>query len=154
MLIIFSTGPHLSSRLLRAAMFSEWSHCGIVMPGGKTVIEASAKYGVVETPIEKFTRYGKYAIQDVPVPDEDAVYRAAEAELGKRYDWLGVSGLALVRDWEDPERWFCSELVQSCKIAGGLQDLRYCPRRITPRDLWNQPYPLIYAEGVCSLPEF
>lgn len=142
MKIIYSTGPHIGSRLLRLALFSEWSHCGIVMEGGLTVIEASSKYGVVETPIEKFTRYGQWAIQDCPVPDEAAGYAAAREQLGKGYDWLGLLGLALVREWQNDDDWFCSELVQHCKVRGGLIDLRYDQWRVTPRDLWNLPYPV------------
>lgn len=147
MKIIFSTGPHLGSRLLRAVLFSEWSHCGIVMESGRTVIEASAKYGVVETPIEKFTRYGEWAIQDCPVPDEAAAHAEARAQLGKGYDWLGLLGLALTREWHNPQDWFCSELVQHCKVTGGLHDLRYDKWRVTPRDLWNLPYDIEYAAG-------
>ena len=72
MKVIYSTGPHIGSWALRTALFSEWSHCGIVMETGRTIIEASSKYGVVDTPIEKFTRYNRWAIQDVPVPNEAA----------------------------------------------------------------------------------
>lgn len=141
--VIYSTGPHLGSVLLRAALFSEWSHCGVIMPGGKTVIEASAKYGVVETPIHKFTRYGQWAVQDCPVPDPDVAHAAARAQLGGGYDWLGLLGLAASRNWQDEQDWFCSELVQHCKNAGGLADIRYDKWRVTPRDLWILPYPAV-----------
>lgn len=143
MKVIYSTGPHIGSWVLRTALFSEWSHCGIVMEDGKTVIEASSKHGVVETPIEKFTRYGQWAIQEVPVPIPEAAYAAARAQLGKGYDWLGLFGLAFSREWHNTENWFCSEFVQHCKVNGGLNDLRYDQWRITPRDLWNLPYELV-----------
>lgn len=146
--VIFSTGPQLGSWLLRTVLFSEWSHCGIVMEDGKTVIEASSKYGVVETPIEKFTRYGRWAILDCPVPDPVAAYAAARAELGKGYDWLGLLGLAITRELQDDDNWFCSELVQHVKNEGGLHDLRYGKWRVTPRDLWNLPYQVEFAAGV------
>ncbi|SDS22088.1 Permuted papain-like amidase enzyme, YaeF/YiiX, C92 family [Halopseudomonas xinjiangensis] len=148
MKIVFSTGPHLSSWALRTALMSEWSHCGVIMEDDKTVIEASAKHGVVETPVEKFTRYGRWVIQDVPVPDEAAAYAAAREELGKGYDWLGLLGIAAQRDWNHADRWFCSELVQWAKVSGGLLDLRFDQRRITPRDLWLLPYPVTVSEGV------
>ncbi|TLX65056.1 hypothetical protein DN820_01715 [Stutzerimonas nosocomialis] len=143
MKVIFSTGPHLGSWFLRTVMFSEWSHCGIVMEDGLTVIEASSKHGVAETPIEAFTRYGRWAIIDCPVPDEVSAYAAARAQLGKGYDWFGLLGLALVREWHSEDSWFCSELVQHCKTRGGLIDLRYDQWRVTPRDLWNLPYPIV-----------
>ncbi|TLX54853.1 hypothetical protein DN824_20435 [Stutzerimonas nosocomialis] len=143
MKVIFSTGPHLGSWFLRTVMFSEWSHCGVIMEDGQTVIEASSKYGVVETPIERFTRYGEWAIQDVPVPDEAAAYDAAREQIDTEYDWLGLWGLAISREWHSPAKWFCSELVQHCKVRGGLIDLRYEQWRVTPRDLWNLPYPIL-----------
>lgn len=140
--VIYSTGPHLGSLMLRTALMSEWSHCGVIMPDGNTVIEASAKHGVVRTPIHKFTRYDQWAIQDNPVPDCMASYLAAEKLLGADYDWDAIWGQALNRDWHDPTKWICSELVQHCKHAGGLHDLRYEPQRITPRDLWVMNYPI------------
>lgn len=146
--VIFSTGPHLGSWFLRTVLFSEWSHCGIIMEDGKTVIEASSKYGVVEMPIEKFTRYGRYAITECPVPNPEAAYAAARAELGKGYDWVGLFGLATSRELQSNGNWFCSALVQHVKHAGGLRDLRYDKWRVTPRDLWNLPYPVVFAEGI------
>lgn len=140
--VIYSTGPHLGSMLLRAALFSEWSHCGLIMEDGATVIEASAKHGVVETPIHKFTEHGRWAIQDCPVLDPAAAYAAARAQLGTGYDWFGLLGLAASRQWQDADGWFCSELVQHCKVAGGLTDLSYDPWRITPRDIWILAYPV------------
>lgn len=138
--VIYSTGPHLGSVLLRTALFSEWSHCGLIMPDGQ-VIEASAKHGVCETPRRKFTEHDRWAIQNCPVPDAAAAYAAARAQLGKGYDWLGLLGLAATRQWQRDDDWFCSELVQHCKVAGGLSDIRYDKWRVTPRDLWIQPYP-------------
>lgn len=146
--VIFSTGPHLSSWALRKVLFSEWSHCGVIMEDGKTVIEASAKYGVVETPIEKFTQHGRYAIIDCPVKDPVAAYAAARAELGKGYDWIGLLGLAVTYDMQISDNWFCSKLVQHVKVAGGLRDLRYDKWRVTPRDLWNLPYDVVFAQGI------
>lgn len=143
MKIIYSTGPHIGSWFLRTVLFSEWSHCGIIMEDGATVIEASSKHGVVETPIEKCKRYGEWAIQQVPVQDEEAAYGAAREQLGKGYDWFGLLGLALTREWQSDDDWFCSELVQHCKVRGGLIDLRYDQRRVTPRDLWSLPYPVL-----------
>lgn len=48
-----------------------------------------------------------------------------------------------MREWQSDEDWFCSELVQHCKVRGDPIDLRYDQWRITPRDLWNLPYPVI-----------
>jgi hypothetical protein len=39
-------------------------------------------------------------------------------------------------------------LVQHVKVAGGLRDLRYSAGRVTPRDLWNLPYDVVFAMGI------
>lgn len=148
MRIIFSTGPHIGSFLLRTVLFSEWSHCGVISEDGNSVIEASSKYGVTITPIEKFTRYGKWAVVDCPVPDEKAAFDSLYSQVGKGYDWFGLLGLALTRKWQNDQDWFCSELVQYAKVKGGLIDLRYDQWRVTPRDLWNLNYPIIASEGL------
>lgn len=58
-------------------------------------------------------------------------------QIGKRYDVEGICAFIVGRNWRDPSRWFCSELV-----SAGLERAGYFPsplstpsNRITPPDL-------------------
>lgn len=69
----------------------------------------------------------------------EKAYEWARTQLGKSYDFSAISGIAFNRDWHDPERWFCSELVAASFEAVGEPLLSTRPSaqvfRVTPRDL-------------------
>lgn len=139
--VIFSRRHHPGSVLLRTAMWSPWSHCGIM--DADRVIEASAGGGVVDTPLRDFIGHAsQWAMVDFPANDNH-VLRAARAELGKPYDWQGVAGIGLHRTWNKPDAWFCSELVAYALEKGGLKLFRGDAKRITPMHLWMLNYDLL-----------
>lgn len=124
-------------------MWSPWSHCGVI--DGDMVIQASTE-GVIRTPLAEFKAHAsEWAIVSFPANDNEAVARAANHELGQPYDYLGVAGIGLHRDWQDPSAWFCSELVAYVLACGGLHLFRSDAKRITPQHLWMLNYPIIDA---------
>lgn len=124
-------------------MWSPWSHCGII--DGDKVIEAVAVHGVVETPLaEVLSRSSRWAIVEYP-GNADAAIAAVRSQLGKPYDYSGVAGVGLHRDWNDLVAWFCSELTTHGLLAGGLALFRIATRRVTPQHLWMLNYPIIEA---------
>jgi hypothetical protein len=58
------------------------------------------------------------------------------AQLGKPYDTEAILGMLTHRDWQEPGRWFCSELVAAALCASGVWPARLAAglNRITPRD--------------------
>jgi uncharacterized protein YycO len=124
------------SWLLRTALWSSWSHCAIVTPQD-TVIEAAAFRGVVEHPLAGFLAgVSARSFKDIPVPDDAAAIAWARAQIGRPYDWWGAIGLAFHREWNRPDTWFCSELVEAAAAAGGRTRLVAQARRVTPQHSW------------------
>ncbi len=79
-------------------------------------------------------------IERYHVDASDTVLSVALAQLGKHYDWPGALGLALRRNWQEDDAWFCSELVAwSFEQAG--RPLLNAPQawRLTPRDILLSP---------------
>lgn len=141
--VIFSRRHHPGSVLLRTALWSPWSHCGIIV--GDSVIEARADGGVVRTPLHEFQAHAsRWAIVQFPAND-NAGY-AACAEVGKPYDFAGVAGIGLHRRWSDADKWFCSELVAYALKRGGLALFREDENRITPQHLWMLNYPVLASK--------
>lgn len=134
--LIFTRRRALGSALLRAVLWSRWSHCGIVVPGGDA-IEASV-HGVVQRPLEAMlAECDGYELVTIPCPDPWAVIRAAQSQIGKPYDWLGLVGWGFrARHWESTGRWFCSEL-----IAWAFAQAGYALVRI---DAWRVSPPMLY----------
>jgi hypothetical protein len=46
--------------------------------------------------------------------------KAAAGQLYKKYDLMGIVGLGIGRNWEDPSDWWCSELVAYLLKCSGM----------------------------------
>lgn len=137
--VVFSRNHTPGSILLRAALWSPWSHCALV--DGDTVIEAAAFHGVRERPLRDFMADAtKAAVLALP-GDPGAVIAAARSQLGKPYDWLGVAGIGFRRRWQDEDAWFCSELVAWAFEAAGAPLFRTGYWRVTPQTIYAPIWP-------------
>jgi uncharacterized protein YycO len=133
---IFCRRANLASLLLRTVTWSSWSHCAIVTPEG-TVIEAAAPHGVIERSRATFLAgVSKFSEKTIDLPDDAAAIAWARAQIGKPYDWLGALGLAFHREWDNPERWWCSELVEGAAAAGRRPRFVSNAGRVTPQHSW------------------
>lgn len=137
--VVFSRNHTPGSILLRAALWSPWSHCALV--DGDTVIEAAAFRGVRERPLHDFMADAtKAAVLSLP-GDPGAVIAAARSQLGKPYDWLGVAGIGFRRRWQDEDAWFCSELVAWAFEVAGAPLFRTGYWRVTPQTIYAPIWP-------------
>jgi len=138
--IQFSANQTLGSRIIRAFTWSAFSHVEFVLPDGR-LLGARADGGVdIREPHADHTRIETYQVDHT-----EAVLNAALTQCGKPYDWPGVFGIGLHRDWQEDDSWFCSELVAWAFKEAGRPLLRAEHlHRITPRDLLLSPY-LVWA---------
>jgi len=120
--------------LIQAALFSRWNHVAVEVDG--VVYDATVVDGVSKSTPESL--HGKYReIESVTVSglDERAVVKFLESQLGKSYDWTALIALPFRKDWQNPDKWFCSELAAEALVAGGWERLNFPAYRVTPRDL-------------------
>jgi len=135
--LLFCTNPsNPLSWLIRAGSWSRWSHVAVV--DGDHIIEAIAIHGVVRTPLTTRQKQDpSWVISSLPCMNPQAVVDAALSQVGKPYDYTGVLGVGLHRDWQQSDSWFCSELVAWAFTQGGSALFRQnASRRVTPQDLW------------------
>lgn len=137
--LLFSTTRLPLSVVIRAVTWSRWSHVALV--DGDTVIEAVALHGVRRMPLaEAVSRTSDFALTDLPAQNPQAILSVAASQLGKPYDYTALLGLALRRDWQTDNAWFCSELVAWAFDAAGQPLLRpKFERRVYPQHLWMLP---------------
>lgn len=138
--LLFCTNPHNPlSWAIRACSWSQWSHVAIV--DGDDVVEAVALSGVVVTPLaERQAADPTWQLVDMPCSNAAAVIAAARSQLGKPYDYGGVIGVGLHRDWQDTGKWFCSELVAWAFEQAGCPLFRAdAVHRVTPGHIWELP---------------
>lgn len=130
---------YVSTPIIRFASWSPWSHQAIVMEDGESVIDATFTHGGVRQRLlaDVLAASSHWALRTFDVPDPEAAYAFARAQLGKPYDKSGVLGLALHRDWQEDDAWWCSEIAEAFLAAGRLVRFLVDANRITPQDSWK-----------------
>lgn len=128
MRFVFTRSPRglrsIGSRAIQAFEGGEAGHVGMLVTdadGSRFVIDASSQGGVRVMP-EHLWLAGYEVVDtiDVPLPDEAAAAAFLAAQVGKPYDWAAIVGFVGLRDWQNPSRWYCSELGAAAMLAGGL----------------------------------
>lgn len=140
--LLFSRRHHPGSWLIRAVSWSEWSHVEIMLDDGR-LLGAAAPHGVQFVTLEERLAIASQAAMACYPGDFDAGMRWAEGQIGKPYDYTGVVGLGLHRDWEDDSAWWCSEFAGEFLKQAGFEPYRAAAiKRLTPQHLFmlNQPY--------------
>lgn len=135
--LLFSTSRNPLSALIRLAIWSRWSHVALVVDGG-FVVEADAREGVRLAPFSgTLARCRDAALVGLACSNPRGVIAAAKSQIGKPFDYRGAFGLGLHRNWQDDQRWFCSELIAwSFDAAGDRLFRSEAMHRVTPQHLW------------------
>lgn len=133
--VLFTRRRNLGAVVLRAFQWSPWSHVALV--NGPEVIEATATHGVRKASLSDALKgVSAYEYVRLPCLDRNLAYAAAESQIGKGYDWGMILGHPLRQDWDNMDRWVCSELVAWAIREAGTELFRVKPHRVTPQDLY------------------
>lgn len=99
-------------------------------------VEADSKEGVIGHKHSVWKREGEYRYVDLYEYEYRILLATALGMVGKQYDKPGILGFVTRTRREDPNRWFCSELVAYIMRKAGHQ-LSYKPSwKVTPADCW------------------
>ena len=134
--LLFCNARDPLSLAIRAFTWSRWSHVALI--DGYAAIEAMAPDGVTMTETERILmRSSEFELVDLPCRNPEAVRAAAVSQFGKPYDYTAMMGLALRRNWQEDDAWFCSELIAWAFEQAGEPLFRAdCLHRVTPQHLW------------------
>ena len=113
----------LVSEVLRFFTRGSYTHVALLSPGGDCVIDASGATrpkGVKGTPAWLWMRrHPGCVLRTSDLPDAVTVWRLAESQIGKPYDWAYVWGWLFRRHWQKQDKWVCHELIAwACAEAG------------------------------------
>lgn len=137
--LVFCRRHAIGSVVLRALLWSQWSHVAIV--DGDDVIEAAAFTGVRVRPLADLVAHSSQTqIIEIPARDPATVIAAARSQIGRPYDWRGVIGIGARRKWQSERAWFCSELVAWAFEQARDPLFRVKVWRVTPRDIFMPTY--------------
>lgn len=138
------------SPIIRMVTRGRWSHIAL-MSDASHVLEAVGAHGVVETSLEDLIkRSSEYCIVRIPVPDgtHAKLVEVGRTQLGKDYDWWGIVGLSINRDWQDESDWWCSEYFAWMFDKVGVPLIRATAvHSVTPEDLWKLPFEVVTTQS-------
>ncbi len=107
-----------------------WSHVGLVLTDEEKlnntalVIESTLAYkGVNLASLGAFKQRAKnWCVVELKqeVAHFNEMVEIARSKLGKPYDFTGILGVGVNRDWQEPDSWFCSEDVSDTLKRSGL----------------------------------
>ena len=135
--LIFSTSNDFVSRAVRLYTWSDWSHCGILLPND-TVIDSTLSHGGVrQRSLEAFKQEDSvWEIREYQSLSPELI-EFAKQQLNKPYDITGILGMPFRRDWQRTDRWFCSELIAWSAAQAGTPMIHKDTWRVTPQDLYQ-----------------
>lgn len=125
---------------IRRFEYGFWAtHVEALMPDG-ALLGAHAQGGVEARSHDydklEFTQELYVSLPATPA-QTDAFHSFLRAQVGKPYDFLAIAGIALQRDWQKENSWFCSELVASALCHCGVFPSHLATEfnHVTPRDV-------------------
>lgn len=125
--------------LIRTYTWSEIDHVEFLLPNQGKTLGAIPNGGVQLRP---YVKQEGEIIAHVHCSSEVArkVMDFAHSQIGKKYDWSAIYGIAAKRDYHDPDRWICSELIAAAFEYAKLPLLNVNCNRFSPRDIYISPY--------------
>lgn len=151
--LIYSHRHALGSYLIRLGS-PDWSHVGII--DGDHVIEAVWPSVQRRHLMDVLPHYADYAIVEYDALDSEAALRFAHAQVGKRYDAMGLAWqlfgrvaawFGIERDWQHPGQWFCNELAEATLREAGAGLIRPGCNLFGPGDMWRNPAGRVITGG-------
>lgn len=135
MRVLLCTSNKIGARIIRWMTGSRWSHCALVL--GELAVEATWPR-VRKVPVQQIIdEHDESIMIDIPCKDNASAFYKALQQVGKPYDLTALIGWLSGRDWQEPDSWFCSELVAWAFEQGGSPLFRDgVLSRVTPQNLW------------------
>lgn len=102
-----------------------FNHCGIYEPAhdstGGFIIEAMPFKGVRKKPLgpllDEVEGFAIVELKDLP---QEYIAKAwLDQQIGRRYDWRGLLGIAFGANWTNEEKWVCAPLTLMTFIMAG-----------------------------------
>ncbi|MDD5150667.1 MAG: hypothetical protein PHC28_09310 [Flavobacterium sp.] len=138
MKVIFTYDNSFQSWIIRLLTNSKYSHCGIVDCMTNTIIDSELKNnGVSEYPFRNII-IENIGYEEIDIPcAPNSIVELVRTQVGKPYDILAIIGYPFNRNWEDDNKWFCSELIAWSFKEVGCPLIHKKSYRVTPGQLYN-----------------
>jgi uncharacterized protein YycO len=135
MQLVLARNRSFGSWLLRTLMWSQWSHSAIYDPFTNQVWDSTwLQGGVRRHHYETWKQNYPFAeFHDAGVLDFEGAREWLDAQVGKGYDWTALLSFVVHRNWQEDDKWFCSELTEMARDLFGKPRFRTSASRVTPQ---------------------
>lgn len=160
--LLYSNSRLPLSPLIRWRTKSRVSHSAILFTTGEVTDSSLVFQSTLSAGGTHFTTFGAFKkpasewwltslAEKVTKEQYVHMLQVAESMDAKPYDLKGVLGLGIGvgRDWQENDRWWCSEAIGNIVKAGGMRVMDWTDvHTVTPKDnwLWSQTV-LQYGRG-------
>lgn len=138
---VLCANSSIGSLFLRVCMASKWSHAAVWdMQRGVVTHTTLWGGGVKEMESNKFfDHYPRFQITDMGLHDEPSAREWLAAQVDKPYDFTALFWFPLqlffTRDWQEADKWFCSELTETVRSKFGTPRFRESLAHVSPRHM-------------------
>lgn len=127
------------SPIIRFLTWSQWSHVAIQLDDGRVfeAIGSGVRCTTLEDCISRMSNHTFVYLDKVD--DIKRIYAECWIieQIGKKYDWGALFGFLFKRNFQSPNKWFCSELAaEFCKKLGYRIANEEQLNRVTPQFLY------------------
>lgn len=119
MKFVYVNSGDIFAKIITTFERGEWSHVAIVDEDENYVIESLFETGVRRRRLDSLLRdRPHHMIIEVPTDPYFVTngFTWLHDQVGKAYDWTGVGGIGFHRNWQDDDKWYCSELATTYGI--------------------------------------
>lgn len=133
----FCGGVRPGQLVIETCLWSLDAHMMGVTDQGN-VIDATLVNGVKERgyPKDDYHWTRSIGLDFLTTKEREGLYSAVKQREGCGYDISAIVGWPLKRNWQAPDKWFCSELYAQAVLEVGLFG-QIPKRRITPTDMYH-----------------
>lgn len=134
----FTGSPLPGSWIIRLLTSSPYSHVESLLDyKDNHSIAAVMGKGVVIGKINRWLR--RETVITIPCTRKQAekYNDSLFTQLDSKYDWSGLWGWVADRDWQDPSKWFCSELIAYALFQADILKFLTPPHSISPGRLYH-----------------
>jgi hypothetical protein len=130
----FSTTSGIISHIVRAVTWSSYSHVDYVTMSNELLGAQWDGVKVRQPGYQKFIKTDRVTL-DITDGQYSIFIKFLADQIGKKYDATALFGILGHRDWQSPDKWFCSELMAAALVAAGILKAVVEGNRITPEML-------------------
>lgn len=128
---------NLVDKLIRVWTRSKYSHCELLLPDGRMFSSDGWDNGKVRYTSNYNLDNWDFLTLDIKECELNTLISWCDHKVNLKYDWLGVFRFIIPFIKQDPERWFCSELICSGLKFIGRINSTINSYRVSPKDLYN-----------------